>query len=166
MENFNWITGAVIPYANLALFLFLAVKIFKGPLLGALSGRKQEYVDQLREANKAKEEAEAKHKELSDKLSRLNAEVENIKTKAKSQAEQEAQKIVADAERLAAHLSTEAQRIADTEVAKAKATLRDELLKGVREKVVTKISAELDLDKQKSLFKSQLNSMSTVKGEA
>ena len=166
MENFNWITSVVIPYTNLALFLFLLVKIGKDPMLGAITGRKTSFEQQLKEANAAKEEAQAKHKELSEKLSKLSTEVSEIKNKAKSQAEAEAQKIVKDAETLAAHLTKEAQRIADAEVAKAKSVLRDEILKGVKEKVVGKISAELDLEKQKALFNKQLGSMTSLKGDA
>ncbi|SME91148.1 ATP synthase F0 subunit B [Pseudobacteriovorax antillogorgiicola] len=166
MENFNWVMGAVIPYANLAIFLFLAVKVFKGPLMGALSGRKDEYVSQLKEANRAKEEAEAKHRDLSEKLAKLNDEVAEIKARAKSQAELEAKKIISDAETLAAHLTNEARRIADAEVAKAKATLRDEILSGVKEKVVSRIKAEMTLDRQKSMFSEQLKNISQAKGEA
>jgi len=166
VENFDWITGALIPYLNLSLFLFLAFKIFKGPLLGALSIRRDDYVQQLAEANRVKDEAEAKHKELSEKLAKLSREVESIKDKAKLQAEAEASKIIAEAEALAQHLKAEAQKIASAELEKAKAGLRHEIISGVRENVVSRIQAELSGEKQKSIFNAQLSSLKHVSERA
>lgn len=164
MNNFHWLTGVVIPYANMALFLFLAIKILKGPFLGALTGKRNDFVSKLKEANLAKEEAEKRYRELSQKMSSLTAEIEEIKSKARRQGEEEASRLLEEAETLASHLRKEADRVSKNELEKARDYLRSELLKGVKKEVLSQLEKELDIDRQKQLVHDQFGSLNSLKG--
>ncbi len=166
MENVNWLTGIVFPYLNLIIFLILAVKFLKGPLLGMISGKKEEYLQMVQVANSAKQEALEKHEALQKKLNDLSAEVDEIRNRATKQAEQEAEKIIANAHALAKHLKTEAKRIAEAEVEMARRELQDEIIAGVQNKVIEKIQQQFGSDKQKALFLSQVKTLDTIGGNA
>lgn len=164
MENVHWLTGIVFPYLNLALFLFLAVKFLKKPMLGAIGSKKQEYLELLKEANKAKEEALLKHEALQLQLEKMDSELEEIKEKAKSQAELEAAKIVESAHALAHHLKQEAKRIAEAEVELARKEIQEEIISSVQDKVVEKIKEQLSAEKQQALFISQVKALDSLGG--
>ncbi|MFW7378301.1 MAG: ATP synthase F0 subunit B [Oligoflexus sp.] len=157
MEGFNWITGFLFPYLNLLLFLFLLVKVLKGPLTGAVNKRHEQYLQTLQEANTAKEEAEKEQRELQAKLAGLEAEIAEIQERAKRHAESEAAKIVAHAESLAANLQQEAQRIAASELEEARDSLRQEILQEVRQNIVNRVHSDLGQAQQVDLIHKQLN---------
>ena len=85
MKDFNWIVGFVFPYINFFIFIFLFLKLFKKPIVDAMANRKTAYEQMAAEATKAKEEAEAKSRELDAKLANLTSEIEDIKAKAVAQ---------------------------------------------------------------------------------
>ena len=82
---------------------------------------------------------------------------------AQQSAEQEAAKIVADAERLAIHFKTEAQRVAAAEVDKARKTLRAEIVEAVRHGVAQKLRAELNQDAQLKLVRNKISELNSIK---
>ncbi len=156
MEGFNWLTGFVFPYVNLAIFLFLFVKLFKDPLKTSFSGKKADFVKALEEANSAKEEAMAKQKELNDRLAALDSELEGMRSRAKAQAEDEARRIVEHASSLADNLKKEAERIAQTEVANARREMREDIIESVRKQVAARLKTELDGAKHLEVVRKQL----------
>jgi len=156
VEGFNWITGFLFPYMNLALFLYLLVKVLKGPLSGAINRRYEQYNQTLQEANLLKEEAERRSRELETKLTGLDAEIAEIHDRAKRHAEEEAAKIISQAKKLAANLQQEAHHIAATEVQQAREALRSEILQQVRSNIVDKIHSEFGQTQQVELIHKQL----------
>ena len=163
MENFDWIVGFVFPYVNFIIFVFLFMKLFKKPIIEAMSNRRSSYEQLVAEASKAKEEAEAKSKELDAKLAGLSSEIEEIKTKAVAQAKKEADSLINSAEKLADHLKSEAKRVASAEIAAAKTELEKQLLESAKNAVVSKLGSELSADKQKSLVEKGINSLGGAK---
>lgn len=156
MEGFNWITGVVFPYLNLILFLFLLVRVLKGPLISAISNRHLQYTQAMQEANQAKEEAERRSRELEAKLAGLDAEIAEIRNKSIKQAEEEAAKIVAHAEQLANHLREEARKIAASEVEQARRALREEILQQVKSNITNKVRSDLGAAQQVDLIHKNL----------
>lgn len=156
MEGFNWLTGFIFPHINLLLFLFLLVKIAKGPLNTAMNNRYEQYSKALNDANQAKEEAERRSRELEAKLAGLDAEIAEIHSRAKRQAEEESAKILNQAKQLAEHLKQEAQKIADFEVSQARQRLRQEILSQVHSNIVNKVQSEMGQEQQMGLIHRQL----------
>ncbi|NRA65767.1 MAG: ATP synthase F0 subunit B [Pseudobacteriovorax sp.] len=166
MEDFNIITGVVIPYTNLAIFLILGNKFLKKPIVNAIAARKTDYVKLLEVANQSKAEAEAKHKELSDRLAQLDSEMESIKTNIVDQANKEADKLIEDAKRLASHIKTEASRIASSEVELARKEIQDEIIESVHSEVVNQVTSRVTEASHDSIFEKQLQLVKNIGEES
>lgn len=162
MENFDFIQSFLFPYINLAIFLVLAVFVFKKPILNALSGKRETYLLMLDRANKAREDAELKHRELEDRLRGLDAELARMRSEMKIAAEQEAAAIVTSGSKLAEHLKQEARRIAEAEVGAAKEAIRSEILDQVRHKTAEELKRTLDDTRQRQIFKHSLNEVPSI----
>lgn len=156
MEGFNWLTGFIFPYINLAIFLVLFIKLFKDPLKTSLSTKKSDFEKALEEANSAKEEAIARQKELSDRLAALDGELDGLRDRAKVQAEEEARRIVDHAKALADNLKREAAKIAETEVENARRQMQQDIIKSVHQQVANRLRSELDGRKHLEVVKRQL----------
>lgn len=151
MEHFDWIKGFVFPYINFGIFLFLAFKLFKKPLLNMMSNQRDEYLRLVKETSKVKEEAEAKAKELHERLSCLEKELHEIRTGAATEAQLRTNQLIEKSETLANHIREEAKRMAQAELARAKENLRVEIIAEAKNQVIKKIEKELDESAQKSL---------------
>ena len=93
-------------FVNLAIFVIgLGFVVYK-PITQGLQARLTSIQEDLQRANREREAAEAKMKELEDRLSRLDQEIEEIKAQAERDAKAEHERIVQvakeDAERLRA----------------------------------------------------------------
>ncbi|MGB4598816.1 MAG: ATP synthase F0 subunit B [Trichlorobacter sp.] len=121
MKDFVW---RVVNFVILAGILFWALK--KANLKGALADRQVQIEKNLRDAREARDVAEAKLKEYSEKLSRANQEVDELRVAMLQEAEAEKQRIIAEARVAAEKLARQAVQAADQEVLKARAALRAE----------------------------------------
>ncbi len=83
---------------NLLLVAGIVVWIARKPLADFCSGRTQAIREQLAEAQKAREEAEAKLAEMASRMSRLDDELREIKASAEKEAQEEYKRLVAAAE--------------------------------------------------------------------
>ncbi len=128
----------------------------------ALASRRESYLALLERANKAKEEAESKHRELDARVKGLDAELQRMRDQVKSAAEQEAQSILSSGASLAEHLKREAKRIADAEVTAAKEAIRAEILAEVRQKTADELKRSLDDNRQHQIVKQGLNSLNGI----
>lgn len=160
MEHFDWLKGFVFPYVNFFIFLFLAVKLFKKPLLNAMAQRKTDFETLVKEANRAREEAEARHAELSSRYAQLEQEIGRMKAEGEADARQRSEDMIAKAESLAQHLREEARRMADAELARAREALRTEIIAEAKNQTLKKIEAELDERAQKELAHRRITSLS------
>jgi F-type H+-transporting ATPase subunit b len=106
-------------------FGLLAFFIVK-PLRKGMAGRRQEIEGALAQAQAAREEAEAKFREYDAKLSRAAEEIEEIYQGIRREGELEQEKILANARAAAEKIKGEAEKTAAMEVAKARASLRQE----------------------------------------
>jgi F0F1-type ATP synthase membrane subunit b/b' len=164
-EHIDWLMGVILPYANFIIFIALAVFFFRKPAAAAAASKREDYAKLLREATAAREQAVARLDELKARQAKLDQEIAEIKTMSRQAAEQEAAKIVSDAERLAAHLREEARRIADAEVQKARNDLRQEIVAAVREGVTKKIASEVKTDAHLSLVRKQIGELNTIQAK-
>ena len=116
-EGHGWDnTGLLASFVNFAVLILLFVYLFKDSLKSFLKTRRAEIETQLLEAARLKAEAEAKHKEYSDRLAQLDNELAKIKADLIESGKAERDRIVAEAEHKAARMRLEAQFMIDQHV--------------------------------------------------
>ncbi len=164
-EHVDPLMGIILPYANFAIFLALAIYFFRKPAIAAAAKKREAYEKLLAESKAAHDEAAQKLAEIKARQSGLDKEIADLKDTAKVAAEMEAQKIVSDAQRLAEHFRQEARRIAQAEVDGARAVLRQEIVDSVRENVTTKLKSELNNDAHLSLVKNRIGELKNIRAE-
>lgn len=162
MENFDFLQSFAFPYINLAIFLALAVFILKKPIVNALANKRENYLSLLDRANKAREEAERKHRELESRLKGLDAELDRMRKEVKTAADQEAAAILSSGGHLAEHLKREAKRIAEAEIATAKEEIRAEILQQVREKTAEELKRTLSDSRQHQIVQQGLKDLPRI----
>ncbi|MET0342003.1 MAG: ATP synthase F0 subunit B [Polyangiales bacterium] len=111
-EHHGWDQQALIAsFVNFAILIGLFVYLFRNSLKSFLKARRAEVQNALEEAARLKAEAEAKHREYSERLAKLDQELAQIKNDLIEAGKQERDRIIADAEHKAARLRREAEFI-------------------------------------------------------
>ncbi len=111
---------------NFAVTVGLLAYFITKPIRKGLAGRSEGIETALNEAQASKEAAEAKFAEYDRKLAKASEEIDGIYEAIKREGELERDKILANANEMAKKVEEEAQKSAEREVAKARATLRQE----------------------------------------
>ncbi len=114
----------VVNFAVLAGILIWAIK--KANVKGSLADRQARIEKNLNEASAARQAAEAKLAEYTEKLAKANLEVESLRVSMMKDAEAEKQRIVAEAKAAAEKIVAQAAQAAGQEVLKARNELRAE----------------------------------------
>ncbi len=121
MKDFIW---RVINFAMLAGLLIWGMRKAK---VGQLLADRQAGIEKaLKEAVQAREAAEKKYAEYSDKLSRATKEIDEIYASIKKEGELEKERIIAEAKDSAEKIKKQAEQSAAREVLKARAELQAE----------------------------------------
>lgn len=145
MKDFAW---RCLDFAALVLIAVWALK--KADVKGTLAARRTGIERTLKEAVEAKEAAEKKFKEYSERLDQANKEIEVISANMKREGELEKERIIAEAKEAAARIKAQAETAAAQEVLKAKDELRAEAAKlavEIAEQKIVKNIAKGDQDK-------------------
>ncbi|MEY4630326.1 MAG: hypothetical protein RIQ81_446 [Pseudomonadota bacterium] len=159
MENVNTLTGIILPYFNFAVFIALCVLFFRKPLRQIAEKRRADFESHLREATRAKQEALEKNRELTERLRKLDAEIEDIKNSVVEAAQKDADRIVHDAEAFSRNLLEDARRMADAEIERARVLLTSEIVASVRTAVEAKIRSDLKPADHLSLINQNVGSL-------
>jgi F-type H+-transporting ATPase subunit b len=106
-----WLT--IGRFFNLAVVVGLLVYVARKPLANFYASRSGFIKEQLAEAQRARQEAEAKLSEMEMRMNRLNEEIEAIKLEAEIDARAEHDRLVAAAERDAAKIVERARQEID-----------------------------------------------------
>lgn len=136
--------GSVV---NFILLLSVLHLLLKKPLLHFLTNRRNAVEEGLVEAQKMKAEAEAKHKEYSERLEKLDAELEDIRADMRRAGEAERDRIVAEAEKKASRLRKDAQFVIDQQLKQLRIDLTREAVDAAiatAEKVLTESTNAAD----------------------
>lgn len=145
MKDFVW---RCVDFAALFALLFWAVK--KADVKGSLAARRAGIEKMLQEAVDAREQAEKKFREYSDKLDKANKEIEEMSVAMRQEGELEKVRIVAEARVSAEKIREQAELAAAQEVLKARMELRAEaarLAVGLAEKKIKENIVKSDQDK-------------------
>lgn len=117
---------AIFQGINLVILLGVLGYFARGPIREFFSSRRSVIRTELDEAASLLAEAEQRNADLQRRLVDLNSEVENIREAAARRAEEEAERILADARASADRIRSDAQAAVDQELRRAQAELREE----------------------------------------
>lgn len=113
---------------NFAVWLFLMWYLLKKPLPAFLQERRAAIVDGLEEAKRLTAEAEAKHKEYSDRIANMDRELEDLRAEMRKSALDERDRIVKEASDKAEKMKTEARFLIDQQMKQLRADLTREAI--------------------------------------
>lgn len=136
---------------NFALLVGLVAYFVTKPIRKGLKGRTEEIEKTLADAQVAKEAAEAKHLEYSEKLAKATEEIASITDSIRREGELERDKIIAAAKELAINVEQEAENKAAGVVTKARAELREEAASLAVELAKDMLKKQVSADDQKRL---------------
>lgn len=157
--------GIILPYANFALFIFLAWWFFRKPAISAARKKREEFETQMQDAAEVKNIAKKRLTELSERLANLDNEIAEMNNLAEQAAEADSARVISDAENLGKHLKEEAKRIAQAEVDKARADLRCEIVDSVRSQVAGKVRSDLDGKAHLTLMRKKISVLKDLRAE-
>lgn len=136
---------------NFALMVGVLAYFVTKPIRKGLKSRTAEIEKTLADAHAAKEAAEAKHREYSEKLAKATEEINDITDAIRREGELERDKIIAAAKEMAVKIEQEADNKASGVVAKARAELREEAARLAVELAEDMLRKQVTADDQKRL---------------
>jgi F-type H+-transporting ATPase subunit b len=113
---------------NLAIFLGILVYFARRPILDSLANRANNVRRELDEAARMRDEAEARYREIEEKLATLDKRIADLKEDAQRDADADAARIAERAEADAARLKETAERTIREEAARARSEIRREVV--------------------------------------
>ena len=144
---------------NFALMVGILVYFVNKPIRNGLKERSAAIEKTLAEAEAAKQAAEAKHREYTEKLAKATEEIANITASIRHEGELERDKIVAAAKEMAAKIEREAENKAAGVVAKARTELREEAARLAVELAEEMLKKQVSTDDQKRLVDEYMQKM-------
>lgn len=142
------LTAAVI---NFAIFIFLLVKFGKAPLNSYLTGKRESYLQAVKDAQALMDRAEAKHKEYSRKLANIQQEADEVIKRAEQEAIRRKEAIIEGAQSAAKKMEADAKMTMESELFKAQEEIRTLLAEVVVENAEKLITDNLNDEDQKRL---------------
>ncbi len=113
---------------NFAIFVGILVWLLRGPVKNYFRTREMNFKQALLKAEAAKQAAITQKNEMAARLNELNQSTEKALSDAKADAAALKVKMLQEAAEMSARLKADAQRTAEFEIARAKTTLREEML--------------------------------------
>ena len=157
MKDFMW---RCIDFAALVAIAVWGLK--KADVKGTLAARREGIEKTLKEAVEAKEAAEKKFAEYSERLDSANKEIEVISANMKREGELEKERIIAEAKEAAARIKAQAETAAAQEVLKAKDELRAEAARLAVELAEQKIKQNIAKGDQDKLVGDYISKVVTL----
>lgn len=111
---------------NLAILLGVLVWAARGPIMAYFGERRSQIQSELAEAARLLAEAEARNSELQRRLVDLGSEIEEIRETTRARAEDESERILAEAHKVAERIHADAAAAVDQELRRARNELRAE----------------------------------------
>lgn len=165
MEHLDLLKGVILPYANFIIFVGLAIFFMRKPLAGMARKRHDVFQHSLQEAQKAFDEALTRMNDIQARLGQLDKEIDEIRQRAREQAERESKDMIEEARQVAEHLQEEAKRIAEAEVSLAKAALRREVVEQVKKKIEDELKSGLDAAHHRKIVQQRISELKGMKVE-
>ncbi len=116
-------------FVNFAILLAILIRFAGRPLKRYLSERHQRIKDEIESKNRIILETESLKNEIHEKISRLDAEIEDIKRKVLEEAYKEKERIISEARELADKLKEQVALTKEQEIKEMRAMIREEVAK-------------------------------------
>jgi len=155
-------------YQGINLILLLAVLVYFGrrPIREYFAARRDGIQSELSQAAGLLSEAEQRNAELQRRLVDLSSEIEGIREQAHQRAEDEAERILADARATADRIRRDAQASVEQELRRAKASLREEAADLALEIAARKLSDEVSSSDRERLLDEFITRVEPAAGAA
>ena len=111
---------------NLLILVGVIVYVGRGPVMAFFGDRRSQIQNDLDEAARLLAEAETRNSELQRRIVDLGSEIEEIRETTRSRAEDESERILAEARKAAERIRSDAKAAVDQELRRAQTELRDE----------------------------------------
>ena len=147
---------------NFAVLLFILIKFGAKPIGSALSGRRKQIADEIKDLEEKKAAAERSYQEFSAKLSTVEKDIDTIVEKAVAQAEIEKARIIERAEKAAEDIKRQAKMTITNEVTAAKRELKDEVTEQAAAMAEEIIKQNLTGDDQVKIVEDYLDKVGAV----
>lgn len=142
----------LISLANLTILFLLLKKFLFGPVTKMLEVRRAEIDSQYSDAETAKNSAEAKDAELTERLSNAKQEAESIVKQAASDAQNRGDKIIEDAKATADGIIRQAETEAELEKKRAEAAIKTQIIDVSTALTEKMLEREINADDHKALI--------------
>lgn len=142
----------LISLANLTILFFLLKKFLYKPVTKMLEARRAEIDSQYSDAETAKQSAEAKDAELTERLSNAKAEAESIVKQAASDAQNRGDKIIEEAKATADGIIRQAETEAELEKKRAEAAIKTQIIDVSTALTEKMLEREINADDHKALI--------------
>ena len=137
--------------------------LLKKPIATFFRERKAQIAQDLEDAKLQRDKAERTLKDYEVKMAGMEQEIERLKAELKKSAAAESEKVVANADRMAATMVESAKLAAEQEVRKAKAELQAESVDLAVEMAEALISEKIGDDDQKKIVEEYLSKVGGMK---
>lgn len=142
----------LISLANLTILFLLLKKFLYKPVTKMLEERRTEIDSQYNDAQNAKNSAEAKDAELTERLSNAKAEAESIVKQAASDAQNRGDKIIEDAKATADGIIRQAELDAELQRKKANENIKEQIVEVSTALAEKMLEREINADDHKALI--------------
>ena len=142
-HHLDLVNSIIIPYFNFGLFVFLLVLFFRKPIAAMAAARRTKFLDASKEAAQALTNAQSQFQNMKTKFDALEAELSSFRVESEQLASDEAKRMVAEGERIAAQILAETKRLAEEEINRARFELRQEIVAAAKKVAEEKIEAGL-----------------------
>lgn len=151
-HHLDLVNSVVIPYFNFGLFVFLLVFFFRKPIAAMAAARRSKFLDASKEAAQALTNAQSQFREIKTRFDALESELSSFRSESEQLANDEAKRLVAEGERIAAQILSETKRFATEEISRARFELRQEIVAAAKKAAEAKLEAGLpEADKSRIL---------------
>ena len=154
--------GIIIPYVNFIIFVSVLVYFFRKPLTAMAELRRDKFLQSSKDAAAALQQAQPGLELLQKKFSSLDQELLEFKKQSQTQAEEDAQRILQEGEKLATQIATETKRVAVEEVARAKQAFREELVSAARVVAELKITEKLTDAEKARILAARMSDLNSI----
>jgi F-type H+-transporting ATPase subunit b len=151
------------PLINFLIFLYL-IKRFALPLVrDYFKGRHTAIADAVREANEARERADALVRDYRNRLAQLGQEIQAIREALRADGEKEKARLLAEADEVRARINADADFLADQEARLARQELRREIVGAARAAAEKLVKDDLTAADQKRIVSDFLSEVGAAR---
>jgi F-type H+-transporting ATPase subunit b len=153
----------IFPLVNFLIFLYL-IKRFVLPLArDYFRSRREGIAQSIREADEAKQRADALVRDYKNRLAKLTEEIRSIREALRAEGEREKAKLLVEAKEIAERIKTDTDFLAEQEVRLARQTLRREIVDAARASAEKLIQQTFTIEDQKRMVSEFLSEVGAAR---